>query len=165
MSLTTACQGCLCQLQNQTTDTCSAQQVQKLSAHQHGASLQMDVLDDSLVEIDGLEVSVVEPPEPVLDAENLVGRYTIIFKSEDNVLNDIIQAGAQTAASHHCCCHLHMVTSVWRLRVAVNYLRPASPHSDAGCVRSRKALRRVSDGNVNVNSCMVLVPNTCNFWG
>ena len=70
------------------------QQVQKQSAHQHGASLQMNVLDNSLVEVDRLEVPIVEPPEPILDAKNLIRRYTIIFKSENNVLNDIVQARA-----------------------------------------------------------------------
>lgn len=54
----------------------------------------MNVLNDALVEVDRLEVPVIEPPEPILDAENLVGRNTIIFESEDDVLNDIIQARA-----------------------------------------------------------------------
>lgn len=66
----------------------------------------MDVLHNLLVEVDGFEVLVVEASEAILDAKDLVRRYAVIFKSEHNVLDDIIQPGTQPTTGHHCCCHL-----------------------------------------------------------
>ena len=76
--------------------------------HQHCASLQVNILDNALVEVDGFELPIIEASEPVLDAKDLVRRYAIVFKSEHNVLDDIIQPRAQATTSHHCCCHLYI---------------------------------------------------------
>ena len=76
--------------------------------YQHGAPLQVDVLHTFLVKIDGLGISVIEAPQPVLDAENLVWGHTIIFECENDVLDDIIESRTQTPTGDHCRCDLHV---------------------------------------------------------
>ena len=81
--------------------------------HQHGTTLKVNVLHNSLVQVDGLELAVIEASQSVSDAEDLVRRHAVVFQREDNVLDDVIETRAQTPTRDHSCCHLCTVYIIY----------------------------------------------------
>ena len=70
----------------------------------------MNVLHNFFVEIHGLELPVIEAPETVSDPKDLIRRHAVVFKSENNVLNDVVETRAQPSTGHHSCCDLSSST-------------------------------------------------------
>ena len=63
-------------------------------SHQHGATLQVDVLHNLSAEVDRFELPVIEPSQTIANAKDLVIWNTVIFKGEDNILNDVVKTRA-----------------------------------------------------------------------
>ena len=78
----------------------------RVETDQHSSSLQVNVLHDFLVEVDGFECSVIEAPQAISDAKDLVIWNTVVLQSENYVLDDIVQAWTEPSAGHYSSCHL-----------------------------------------------------------
>ncbi len=58
---------------------CIGKYNQCVEAHQHGTTLQVNVLHHPLVQVDGLELPVIEASQAISDAKDLVRGHAIIL--------------------------------------------------------------------------------------